>query len=60
MDGQFAYEFIGFGAMEFQFTDEFIGFGAMEVQFAYEFIGFGQMLPWCSSNLRFPGYPGHD
>ena len=43
MDGQFAYEFIGFGAPDAHFPDEFIGFGAMDAHFPCEFIGLG---PW--------------
>jgi hypothetical protein len=29
MDGHFAYEFIGFGAMDGYFAYEFIGFGVL-------------------------------
>ena len=33
MDGQFLYEFIGFGAMDNQLSYEFIGFWAMDAIF---------------------------
>ena len=35
MEGQFLYEFIGFGAVDFNFPYELIGFGAMDGQMPY-------------------------
>ena len=41
MDCNFAYEFMGFGAVDVILPYEIIGFGAIDGSFAYEFIGFG-------------------
>ncbi len=48
MDGNFPFEFIGFGAMNVDCLNEFMRFGPMDQNFAYEIIGFGAMDNNCA------------
>ena len=57
MEGQFAYESIGFGALDNNFPHEPIGFGVMDDHIPHEFIGFGALD--ANFNLRIHRIWGH-
>ena len=63
MDGKFAHEFLGFGAMDGQFTHEFMGSELMDGEFRFEFIGFEildvQLLRICMLTFMLMLRPQH-